>query len=292
MESHDLKAIFEYAQRRLSVEPIAVDGGVVAAVPKGDGGRELVSLEKFAEELRGAPKRRKGVASVATLDSFIDLVNRHKDESSAIFGDFRADGGRLLGVIDYHQLDGSPRFGKHGIAYPFPIAPEWSAWLARDGKPMGQGDWGAFVEDRIADLAAPLDQESSTFEGLFQTKIGTPAEIIQLSRGMALTVEARVKNVHTLQSGEAEIIYEEVHSDGRGERLRVPGLFVLRVPFFVGGPPMRIIARLRYRKSDAKLSWFYQLYRADVALREAMEVALLRAAAETGLPVYQGLPEA
>jgi uncharacterized protein YfdQ (DUF2303 family) len=289
----DLSALLTFAKSTLAVSQFPLEDNTIAAVPNAMGGRELVSLERFRDELRDAPKRAKGTAEALTLESFIDLTNRHKDESSAIFGDFAGSAPSLLAVIDYHQVaHKGPRFGAHRVRYAFPLSPEWKAWSASDGKVMGQGEWGMFVEDRIADLAAPFDAERSEFERLFQTKIATPAELVQLSRGMALTIESAVKDVRVLQSGEMEVSYEEVHKDGRGEKLVVPGLFIVSIPLFIGSEPSRLIARLRYRKTDGRrLVWLFQFYRADIALRAALEAALERAGEETGLPFFQATPE-
>lgn len=286
----NVKDLLAYAENR--AEPMVInldDLGEIAAVVKGDG-FVLQSLEPFRNELRGAPKRIEGVAAVGTLESFIALVNRHKDESSAVFGDFGAPA--LTAVIDYHKTDHAPRFGRHRVRYGFPLSEEWKAWSAQNGKPMGQGEWAAFVEDRIADLAAPLDQERSTYETLFKTVIATPADLVTLARGLSIAVEARVVDARVLQSGESQLVFEETHKNALGEKLIVPGLFVVRCPLFVGAEPSRLLARLRYRAKEGRISWFYQLYRADEAVREALRAALDRAGAETGLPAYEATPEA
>lgn len=280
------------AQAEKRAAPVMVkldDLGEIAAVMKGDGFM-LQSLEPFRAELRGAPKRVEGAAKVGTLESFVSLVNRHKDDSSAIFGDF--DAPALMAVIDYHKLDHAPRFGRHRIRYGFPLSEEWKAWSAQNGKPMGQGEWAAFVEDRMADLASPLDQERATYEALFQTVIATPADLVTLARGLSIAVEAKMVDARVLQSGESQLLFEETHKNALGEKLTVPGLFVVRCSLFVGAEPTRLLARLRYRAKDGRVSWFYQLYRADEAVREGLRAALDRAGAETGLPVYEATPEA
>lgn len=268
-----------------------LSGTEVLIGPKIGGGYEVTSLEKFRDELRAAPKRRKGTATTNTLTGFITLVNYHKDESSAIFGSFDSSPG-LTAVIDYHTVDKAPRFGAHRVRYPFPFSQQWQAWFKTDNTVLGQSDWGAFLEDRVADLASPTDGEKAEFERLFQTTFANPAEMMQLSRGLALTVEANVKDFRILQTGEAEISYEEVHKDSRGEKLRVPGLFVVNIPIFVDADPRRLIARLRYRKKEGRIVWFYSLYQAREIVREAMTEAMNTAEAETGIPAYEGTPEA
>lgn len=263
----------------------------VGDIPQGDGRRSFVSLKPLIDEWRTAPERRKGTATVETLNSFIALMKRHADEDSAIFAKLASGTPSLTGVIDYHTTKHEPRFGAHRVAYSFPLSPEWVAWRNHDSKAMSQLDWASFVEERIADLSSPTDAEASEYERLFQTKIAVPSELIQLSRGMQISVEAKVKDIRVLQSGEAEVVYEEVHKDGSGQKLVVPGLFIIQIPLFLDGAPVRLVARLRYRRTEGRIAWFYQLYRPDLAMRDRLQADLNTVAGETGLPVFEGAPE-
>ena len=266
-------------------------GVPVAVLPKGNGSSEIQSVKRLVDEWRTSPERRRGVAQAFTLRSFTDLVNRHKDGHSAIFAQIVASEPKLLAVIDYHQTDGEPRFGEHRIAYDYPISDEWRAWRGKDGAVLSQLDFAAFIEDRVAELASPEADECSMYEGLFQTKIALPTELIQLSRGIAVNVDSKVKEIRNLQSGEAQIIYDEVHKDGAGKPLTIPGLFIIQIPMFVGGNVIRIVARLRYRRQEG-MKWFYHLYRWQDAMREHLLHDLAFVSAETELPVFEGKPEA
>lgn len=298
MEIDNVKTIVETAQAAAEAKLIGVtDKSVredpVIFVAKADGPNKvsLQSLKPFIDEYRTRPERREGWAKVNTIASLIDLTNRHKDQDSVIFGDIDASAPSVFAVFDYHQKDLSPRYGTHRAVYSFPLSDEWKAWLGKDGALMTQGDWASFIEDHIADLASPTDGECSEFERVFQTKIATPSELITLSRGLQISVESKVRDFRTLQSGEVEISFEEVHKDGRGEKLVVPGLFVLNIPLFVDAERTRILARLRYRKANSSVVWFYQLYRAKQELRAAMRLEAEKVSAETELPLFEGTPE-
>lgn len=298
MDNEAVKAIIDLADRGHPAVILEVTEPTIRAEPipllerpDVEGSVEVRSIKELLDEWRTAPERRKGSAKVNTLTAFIDLVNRHKDTDSVVFGDLTDKAPSIMAVIDYHTIAHDPRFGQHRVHYAFPLSKEWLAWLAMDGKVMSQGEWAAFVEERIADLASPLDAEASEYERLFQTKIAVPSELIQLSRGMQISVAATVKDVRTLQSGEVEISYAEVHNDGSGQKLIVPGLFIIQIPMFVDGDRVRIISRLRYRRQDSKIVWFYQMYRADLVMRARLveDVELVMTA--TALPFYEGAPE-
>jgi uncharacterized protein YfdQ (DUF2303 family) len=294
MESEDrIKEIAELARKAAQIAVVDIGNGIsVLSRPDHAGGVQVESLKRLIDEWRTAPERRAGAAKLLTLESLIAFVNRHKDDGSVLFAALDGGSPSLSAVFDYHTLANEPRFCKHRAAYAFPISDEWKAWSASNAKAMSQGDWALFIEEHIAELASPHDQERTDYERLFSTTIATPADLITLSRGMQVTVESKVRDFRTLASGEMEITYEEVHKDGRGEKLIVPGLFIVSVPLFVDAEKTRLVARLRYRKKDSGIVWFYQFYRADAVVREAMRQDADKAASETGLPMFEGSPEA
>jgi uncharacterized protein YfdQ (DUF2303 family) len=258
-------------------------------------GQRLYSVRPLIEEYRLRPARRTGKAMAQTLHSFIALVNRHKDADSAIFADMDWKAPGFTAVIDYHrgeEAEHEPRHLGHRITYSFPLSEEWKTWLARDGKAMSQLDFAAFIEERIADLSAPKDTEADEIEHLFRTRVADPGEVVQLSRGLAVSVDSRVARAVTLQSGEGEMVFEEVHRDGSGQKLTIPGVFMISVPVFFRGAQARLPVRLRYRVKDEMVTWFYQLWRPDTYVTDAILRDRDAVAVETGLPIYEGAPEA
>lgn len=252
----------------------------------------VIQVRDLLEPWRLAPERRTGCAKTLTLNSFIELVNRHKDEqSSVIFGDTRLPAPKLTAVIDYHGVDKSAAFLKHTICYEFPLSEEFEAWIGANSAPMTQNDFAVFLENRISELSTPTEEERDNFEKLFKSKIGTPNEIIELSRGLEINVSSRIKQAIKLQSGESEIVFVEEHSNAAGESLTVPGLMMVSVHPFVDGDPIRIPARLRYRKTSNGLTWSYDMWRLNHWLRECVKSDLSDAGAATGLPTYEGAQE-
>lgn len=246
------------------------------------------------EHYRFKPSRKRGAARALTLLSFIDLVNRHKTADSAVFAatDWKAPG--FTAVIDYHEAKsgGAADNLKHRIEYSFPASEEWKAWVEQNGQPMEQAEFAAFLEDRIADLSAPTTAEKIALERDFATTVATPAELIQLSRGLQVNVSSVVKNMTTLQSGEASIQFEEQHTGGDGKPLKVPGIFMLAIAPFFMGEKISLPVRLRYRKAGTKILWFYQMYRPDQFVTERVRDDLITVADKTALPTFEGSPEA
>lgn len=253
----------------------------------------LVNVKPILDAYRTAPERKAGTARVNTLESFIALVERHKTDHSVIFAETNWLEPSLTAVIDYHEATngGAADNGKHRVHYEFPLSEEWQAWVGINGKPMQQEAFAQFIEDHIADLSTPDTMEEEDFLRKFGFKVASPNELVTLSRGLQVHSASKVKNSVTLQSGEGEITWEEEHRDAQGNKLQVPGMFILSIAPFFRGQPTRIPVRLRYRVSPGGLTWTCQLYRPDVAITEEVMRDLERAARETDLPYFQGKPE-
>jgi len=279
---------------------IAVDtAGLGAAYPKSvpvlfdAKNARAASLKPLIEEFRGRPERREGIATVETLESFIALVSRHKDSDSAIFARTLWPSPALTAVIDYHGASEAhePHFLKHRIVYAFPVTDELKAWIDNNVQPMEQLEFAGFLEEHAAELAAPFDGEKSEYERLFRERFAVPSELLALSRDLEIHSGAKVKRSERLQSGERKVYYAEEHMTGDGQPVDIPGIFVVNVPAFLDGEPVRIPARLRYRLVAGGIKWLYQLYRWEFFLRDRVYHDMHKAAEATALPAYEGAPE-
>ncbi|MFG1238037.1 DUF2303 family protein [Xanthobacter autotrophicus DSM 597] len=241
------------------------------------------------------PLERMGSAAVTTLDSFIKLVDRHKDEGSAIFARTSWPQPSLTAVIDYHDTARVARHCRHRVVYDFPLTEEFKTWVEGDGRKLTQVEFAAFLEDHSAELAAPLDGEKAEFEALFKARFASPAELIDLSRSLEIHEGAKVKQAVRLQTGERQVVFTTEHMDANGEPVDIPGIFMVSVPPFLSGEAeperVRIPARIRYRITGGAIAWFYDLYRWEFFLRERVQRDAAFAAKATELPCYEGSPE-
>lgn len=298
----------------LQVPDLALNGIETIGTPhvgvklSADGTPSIVDIKSHIDLYRAKPAFRTGTAIATTLHSFIDLVNRHASADSAVFADANWKAPKLLAVIDYHQRAGNEtdtratapvgedehaRNCGHRVSYAFPLSEPWKVWVANDGKFMGQAEFAEFLEDHIHELAAPDPQraEQTDWVDRFKMSIATPAEIIDLARGLDIKVGVAVKNKVRLQSGETQFVFETEHRDASGQELRVPGLFILAVPIFYLGEVISLPVRLRYRVVEGKIVWAYQMHRPDEAVSNTVRDDIEQVTGATGLPVYDGAPE-
>lgn len=270
--------------------------GLPKAVPVGFRHGEhpdIIDISKLFEPYRLFPARKAGTASAQTLESFIALTNRHKTADSVIFADMDWKNPSLTTVVDYHRnaSGGDADNCRHRVHYAYPLSEEWQKWISKNGVPMKQAEFAFFLEDRVPELSAPDDDERVRLEAQFNTKIATPSQLIELSRGLQVHVSSKVKNTTTLQTGEGQIAWEESHQDADGKPLKVPGIFILSIAPFFMGDKVRIPVRLRYRPAGSEVVWFFEMYRPDEYITEHVRHTLADARRETGLPTYEGRPE-
>lgn len=286
---------------------LLVEDPHVAVVFDAKGGVDIRSLKPHVDEVRGRPSRRTGTAQAKTLESFVELTVRHKVESSVVFVDASWRAPSLTAVIDYHAEresecatettgeDQGARFCRHRIHYDFPLSDSWKVWVQMNGKKMTQEDFAAFIEDHVAELAAPFPQEEAECKAKYKTTLGAPLTLLDLSRELEVTVGAKLKSKKRLESGEQALVFETEHSatTSAGAPVEVPGMFLIQVPIFDRGEPARVFARLRYRPAgDQGVLWFYELHRPDLAVAERVDADVEWVRNQTGLPVYHGAPEA
>lgn len=299
-----VKAIADLVAKSAGVEEFEVEASaLMPGIAKGKipvlldrrPGQGIVDIKGYIEKFRISPERRTGTAQVTTLKSFIDLVNRQKDGDSVIFANTAWPRPSLTGVINYHKgSEGgfAARQLDHRVHYAFPVTEEMQAWIGNNNRLMDQADFAAFLEDHAAELTSPFDGEKDRFEALFKERMAVPTELVSLSRSLEVFVGAKAKQAVRLQTGERVMEFVEEHSNGKGEKVEIPGVFMIAVPAFLDGEPVRIAARLRYRVAGGGINWFYSLYRWDVELRERVKADLATAATETSLAAYEGAPEA
>lgn len=283
----------------------ATDAPRAIVMPRG---MELRSVKALVDEYRTKPERRAGVAVLTDLESFVNWTIRFKDPDSAIFVDRTPDRPSIVAMIDYNEAGpadvAAPRFGRHRGVYRFPLSEPWKAWADRDGKGMAHADFAAWLEDRIGDIIMPPDLNPAPEDTVPEVDLKLaevvrmlggqfvgPSRLLDLSRNLKVTEEARFTSGQNLTTGEVELGYQSEHKDVSGETLKVPSLFLLGIPVFDRGAVYRIPVRLRYRLSGSKLTWYVIRYRPQLSFDDALNEDVEQAREATGLPVYSGAPE-
>lgn len=258
---------------------------------------KLHSAKHLLDEYAAHPERRKGTATFTALDSFIEHTKRFADEHSAVFAEDYARAPALRSVLDYHEkgAGGTPRFGAHRALYRFPLSDEWVAWFEIHRSELKGERFAEFLEDRISDVVSVGGAGDEIFEVAerLQITLADASQLMALSRGLSVHVNARVAQHANLASGEGRVQFEVTHAGADGQALKVPGGFGIQIPIFRGGPLYKLAVRLRYRVSveTKAITWTLVLHRTDLVFRHAFDKACALVAEQTGLPVLLGTPE-
>lgn len=298
LQKPEAQAIIDVVEKYRVATPFELpDGNKAILLPTKDG-ICLRSIKPLMDEYRTAPERKKGTARLQEPGSFIAHVNRHKDESTALFATIGKDSPSIAAVYDYHAIDGSPRFGEHRAIYPFPLSEEWKIWSEHDGEDgaMNQQEFAEFIEDRLPDLEQPQSAGKRTqkYVDALGCTLATPGEVIALSRGLSMSVDQEFVNQIRLGSGEMQMVFKETHGPAKGangQPITIPGAFLIAIPFFVGGEVCVLPVRLRYRASQGKVTWWYQLALVDALFREAIDLEISKISSGVDRPVFIGTPE-
>lgn len=287
---------------KAEVISVTEPGTSVAALVIRSGNTVTPLTPSLFDPYRDQPRRRQGSATLLSIDSLIAHINRFRDADSIVFADDNRDAPSITAVLDYHRAgsEASPRFGKHRSVFGFPLSDEWKAWNESNAKPMSMIDFAAFLENRIIDVLYIIPDEDSLPEDVQRLvdtlgggdTVATPNKLMELARGLQVNENAVVQEAVNLATGEGIVRFQAEHVDAQGAPLKVPSLFLIGIPVFNNGPLYRIAARLRYRKTGGRLSFWFELWRTDRTFDHAFTEAVERVQVETELPVLIGKPEA
>lgn len=269
-----------------------------------DGKVEAIPADLW-DDYRLFPLFRTGTATLTQLPSFIAFVNRHKNESSAIFTNDSLTAPRLTAIFDYHDIEGqSPNNAancEHRASYAFPLSEEWKAWFGTNAKPMDMPAFASFLETHIVDVSddgieAWNDQAKAFAKANRATSdgaIASPTRLVDLSLKFRIYETAESCEAVNLVTGETEFTFVSEHKGADGKPVSFPKLFSIVIPIFARSSVYyRLIARLRYRISNGKPVFWYELWRADLTFESAFNDAIEQVRDGTSLPVFFGSAEA
>lgn len=308
----EAEAVAEIAARFAPAEVAATspfEGDHTAQVFVIPEGMRLESTARFLDEVRVHPRRRQGTAVLLDASSLVEYVVMFKSQDSRIYAtapgydalNERAPytAGQLLAVIDHHKagFEGQPDWQAHRAQLPLPLAPELTRWLDRADTPLGQAEFAEWLEDRGDDVVPTLRPEDlaaypgtkTLIDDLGVTVAGR-ATLRLLAQGLKVNVGRKVETRYDPQTGETVAQFAEEHAGEGGERLKVPGAFLVKLPLFRHGEWYLLLVRLRYRPTPAGIVWAFSFHNLSAAIDNAFQALVDRVALDTGLPVWLGTP--
>lgn len=278
METVEMKNLAETLAKEMKapVEVIAGDSDVIRrlALPPG-----WTLVEKNDETLLERPLRKKARVTLSDADSFIDYVARHGEAHDCTIwcdADYKAGKVGFTGILNDHgAAANTPAWRDHRAKFTPEFSEEWVRWTAKNSVFFSQGDFAIFIENNLKDIAS-VD--------------GSPSGSQMLE--MALTFEAnqdmRFKSAIRLQSGGVSMSFTQDDDAQTVQKMQVFDRFTLGFPVFWNADAYQVDARLRYRVRDGKLTFWYELIRADKVLEAATKTLIEHIRMKTGFPFFFG----
>lgn len=253
---------------------------------------QSVAIQAALDARMSAPRRRMGSIYVASIASFVAMVNRHKSDATVVYC-CDNDQPSLTAVMNDHlpEATGAAGFRDHRVCYHPELSDQWQAWADHDGEALSMSAFAEHLEDNAMDMvdpAIPMPQVTADILTSLGVKAAAPATIRNLARSLTIHESSKVSETRNMQSGEAQLMFESTHTDADGKPLVVPGAFLVGFPIYKGGPPYLFVARLRYRKQGGTIVWIYSLAQTDLAKRRNMEEMIRKVGSETGVLIIEG----
>lgn len=276
METHethdgDLAAVIDAATRAAAPKNLDVLQGApqhyAVAVPAfGRVEHIVIDDEKHLDH----PRRLKGTATLATVDSFIAYVNAHTGDATTLWLD--EDRVTITAIFNDHHGD-EPGWRDHRAECRLVLTEEWCRWKSADGKLLPQQAFAELIEDGLAEIRDPAS-----------------ATMLEIAQTFQSTLDASFRSGVRLQSGQVQFRYDEQETAtaGTNGELEIPEVIKLAIPVFLGEDAYEIDARFRYRARGGDLTLGYKLVHAERVLHDAIELIGVRLAEEFPGQVYIG----
>lgn len=243
-------------------------------------GYKIGSLADMVQNDRSErPHRIKQAVEVWDAAGFVTYLLNFRDANSRVFADVNA--ATVTAILDYHEFADSiegqegnaPRWGSHKLTLSLKKSPEWLLWIASNKKLMDQDTFATFVEDNAPDIIEP-----------------SSATMKEMATDLHETHEMNYGSTATAANGSKKLVYTQDNKSTFGKsETTMPEAFKVAIPVYVGGGLVQLVARLRWRVAGGKVSFWYDLLRADAAERAAFDATRAEIAGAIEAPIISGL---
>jgi uncharacterized protein YfdQ (DUF2303 family) len=227
------------------------------AVPKGS---EVKEVKVDTSDFLPNPRFTKAASMFTDSASFLEYVTRHAVPGSTVWCTFDPQAGKLSfhAVIDENTPD-KAGWRRHTAKFTPDTSAEWKAWTGKNKTSMSQVEFAEWIQDHEDDIAS-------------SNSLPTSIQMLEMATNFVLHETHAVKSTVRLQGGGVAFEYIADQDAGTIERMKVFEFFGIAIPVFQGDRlASSLTARLKYRNNSGKLSFSYELLRADKAHQAAAE---------------------
>jgi uncharacterized protein YfdQ (DUF2303 family) len=256
--------------------PVELDAGYGLRRVAAPEGWTIQTFDDSKQET--APARKTGTVNLHDADSFVDYVNRHKLPETTTWCDANFTKGTVAftGILNDN---GAARtaWRDHLAKFTPGFSEEWSRWTEKNKQSFTQSEFADWLELNIRDFASTEGRP-------------TGAQMLEMALSFEANQDMRFKSAIRLQNGGVQMSFVQDDDTQTLEKMQMFDRFSLGIPVFWNGEPYQIDARLRYRVRDGKLTFSYDLLRADKVLEAATNTLIGNIREKTGVPFFFGYP--
>lgn len=207
--------------------------------------------ELLFNEHNDRPERIKQSVSVLDAAAFVEYFTLFSDLESRVFA--YEPNITVTGVLDYHQENGSPRWGSHVVTLTLQQSEQWETWNGSNNKQFTQQAFAEFLEQNAMDISRPA-----------------PGAVMDVARDLEASTEGEFSAGVRMSDGSTKFKYSQtVKASIGGSEIKVPDSFLIGLPVFVGSDQFCMECLLRFRVKDGHLVIWYTLVRPEEAKRKA-----------------------
>lgn len=230
---------------------------------------EELSLEPLPDHIRQKLK-------LTEVDSFVRYVKEFATHTARIFAVANDTGAVFKAVLNYHEggNEAAAGWGTHVAEFSPFYSPEFSAWLAINGKPLTQEQF----LDHLRKWGDVIESQSD-------------ADLIELASSLDFTTKGEFSSHVERTKGGRKLLFNEV-VDGsaqvKGQQVAVPDSFQLELQVFVNGATYALGADILYRPQNGSLRIIVELRRHHLVVRKAVEDVVAEVKEGTGIEPFLG----
>jgi uncharacterized protein YfdQ (DUF2303 family) len=226
-------------------------------------------VERLGHLVPRRPIRTRQAVALTDVPSFVAYVSRFAEAGTLIYTD--EDKLSAKAIID-HPLPEQPDWGQHVAMLKLKETREWAAWKSVDRKRFDQTAFAEFIENHLLDVAVP--------DG---------ASLLEMVKQLDIRKSVVFESSIRLDNGQVQLTYVETVSGAQAKSTAtIPETFVLGVAPFEGADRYKLVARLRYRLAEGKVSLWFELLRPEDIVREAWLTVMQSIAEGTGVMTLAG----
>lgn len=241
-DKNEAQTVYDLAMAAASLSPEGV--GCFLPLPEGFSAHSL-------EDLQATPNRMRGDVTFRDTQSLAAYLARFEKPHSVAFSNPAS--AQIEVEIDHHDHAGdTPGFSEHRAHFHAQYGTRYKAWRDISGRAMSQLEAGVFLEDHALSVKEP-----------------DAATVMDMVMQFDALKKVTFKQSTRLHDGQREFQYTE-ENEARGN-VRLPEEIILLVAVYEGQEPDRIRVKVRYRITDGKLRFQFDIHDREDLERKAFE---------------------